>query len=106
MLSIEGACVVTASGQTVLPKSVRHRLQITDGGVIAFRTQEQTVTLHTLTEDDVHSLSLMPFLALLSADVTSQGDLLPAFFDPPSSIIDACAERIDPLRPIRGKVTL
>jgi hypothetical protein len=85
---------------------VRHRLQVASGGLVAFDVQEQTATLHGLSELEAHWMALTPFLALLEGDLASAGDALPELIDPPGLMIDPWMERCDPQRAIAGTVTL
>jgi hypothetical protein len=104
MLSIEGSCDVSALGETLLPKSVRQRLNLTAGGLLGFRLHDQSVCLQPLTAADQRLLALAPFLALLDADLAASEP--PELPDPQGPIIDLRAGHVDLRRPIAGRVAL
>ncbi len=69
---VEEFSTITAKGQTTIPKAVRQALGVGYGGRIAFRVEGHSVTVHGLPENDTSDPALVPFLALLAADIAAR----------------------------------
>lgn len=67
---IEEACTITAKGQTTVPKSVRRALRVDCGGKIAFRVENDRVTVHNARREHVDP-ALGAFLKLIENDIAA-----------------------------------
>jgi antitoxin PrlF len=65
MSVIEEVCIVTAKGQTTVPKAIRQALGVSYGGRITFRVDDGAVSVHAAGEPQ-EDPALAPFLALLA----------------------------------------
>ncbi len=111
MLVVEEICTITAKGQTTVPKAVRQALGVGYGGRIAFRVEEGSVTVHALRGDEDADPALMPFLALLQADLASRPTeavrpLTSALAARLEALTNAVGEVVDLDAPIEGEVAL
>ena len=107
---VEESCTITAKGQTTVPRTVRQALGVGYGGRIAFRVEEGSVTVHAVPEDESSDPPLIPFLALLAADIVGRPadavlPLPPAMATRMEALTDG-PERVDPDAPIEGEVAL
>ncbi len=98
---------LTAKGQTILPKPVRHRLAVTGGGFVAVQVQQDGVILQPLPAEAVHDAMLAPFLALLHADIAQhQAATQPSLLPSDAIWQDIKSAHGDFDRPIAGPVAL
>lgn len=107
---VEAVCTITAKGQTTVPKAVRQALGVGYGGRIAFRVEDETVTVHALPAEDSADPALAPFLALVEADMaTRPTDAVRPLPETLVSRLEALAgaeAEADPDAPIEGEVSL
>lgn len=104
---LEEISTITAKGQTTIPKSVRHVLGVDRGGKIAFRVDEQRVTV-IRAEAEHEDPTVDAFLAFVATDMQRRPDALTALS---SSLADRIAELtrgvpVDLNMPIEGDVAL
>jgi antitoxin PrlF len=71
MSVIEEVCIVTAKGQTTVPKAIRQALGVSYGGRITFRVDDGAVSVHAAGEPQ-EDPALAPFLALLERDIAAR----------------------------------
>jgi len=67
---IEETSTITAKGQTTVPKAVRQALGVDYGGRIAFRIEDQRVTVHN-PEAEHRDPALAAFLGLIEKDIAA-----------------------------------
>ena len=107
---VEEVCTITAKGQTTVPKAVRQALGVGYGGKISFRVTGRSVTVHALPEQEAFDPALVPFLALLEADMTARPasavlPLTPTLAARLEELAGKLGE-VDPDAPIEGEVAL
>lgn len=107
---IEEVCTITAKGQTTVPKAVRQALGVGYGGRIAFRVEDGSVTIHALSDDAEQDPALVPFLNLLTADLTRRpNQAIHSLTSALTSRLEALAGEIGEVdldAPIEGDVAL
>lgn len=108
---VEKVCIITAKGQTTVPKAVRQALGVGYGGRIAFRIERGHITVHALPAgEETEDPALAPFLALLEADLAARpAGAVHAFPDTLAERLGALAsegDEVDPDAPIEGEVSL
>ena len=107
---VEEVCTITAKGQTTVPKAIRQALGVGYGGRIAFRLEGASVTVHALPEENAADPALVPFLALLEADIASRP--AKAVCPLPEALVDRLevlateVGEVDPDALIEGEVSL
>ena len=109
MPMVEEVCTITAKGQTTVPKAVRQALGVGYGGRIAFRVEDGQVTVRAAPEADELDPALVPFLALLAADLMARQAAVQSFPEAVESRLEALAVEVgevDPEAPIEGEVGL
>jgi antitoxin PrlF len=75
---LEEVSTITAKGQTTIPKSVRHALGVDRGGKIAFRIDDQGVSvIRAVVEHEDPTVDA--FLAFVATDVERRPEALTAF---------------------------
>jgi antitoxin PrlF len=104
---LEEVSTITAKGQTTIPKSVRHVLGVDRGGKIAFRVDDQVVTV-IRAEVEHKDPTVDAFLAFIDTDIQHRPEALTALS---SSLADRIAELtrgvpVDLNMPIEGDVAL
>ena len=67
---IEETSTITAKGQTTVPKVVRQALGVDYGGRIAFRIEDEHVTVHN-PEAERRDPALAAFLGLIEKDIAA-----------------------------------
>ena len=106
---VEEICTVTSKGQTTVPKAVRQALGVSGGGRIAFRVEDEAVTVRAWQEEDDSDPALRPFLALLEADLVRRPqdvvDIPPDLAEKWDALA-ASIGRVDPDAPIEGDLAL
>ena len=106
---VEEVCTITAKGQTTVPKAVRQALGVSCGGRIAFRVEDEAVTVRAWQDEDDGDPALRPFLALLEADLIRRPQAVVAIPSDLAERWDALASSIgsiDPDVPIEGDTAL
>lgn len=104
---IEEFATVTAKGQTTVPKPVRQALGVNEGDRIAFRVDNNGVTLRRADEerDDPAITSFLTFLAKdIEKHPASLKSLSPDLVKRIASLIDGIEVDLD--APIEGEVDL
>jgi antitoxin PrlF len=104
---LEEISTITAKGQTTVPKFVRHALGLDRGGKIAFRVDEQGVSV-IRAEAEHDDPTINAFLAFLANDMERRPHALTAF---PASTAERIADltgniSVDLSAPIEGAVDL
>ena len=105
--TIEEVCIITAKGQTTVPKAIRQALGVSYGGRIAFRVEDGPVSVHAAAEPEKDP-ALAPFLALLERDIASRPEALLPLMPELAARMAAATEGVpaDPDAPIEGDVPL
>ena len=107
MSVIEEVCIITAKGQTTVPKAIRQALGVSYGGRITFRIEDGAVSVHAAA--DAHEdPALVPFLALIERDIAARPEALIPLPPELAARMTAATEgvEIDPDTPIDGEVAL
>jgi antitoxin PrlF len=104
---LEEVSTITAKGQTTIPKSVRHALGVDRGGKIAFRVNDQGVTV-IRAEVEHEDPTVDAFLAFVATDMERRPQALTVFS---GSLADRIADltqgiSVDLNVPIEGTVDL
>jgi antitoxin PrlF len=104
---IEEVCIITAKGQTTVPRIVRQALGIGYGGRIAFRIEDGTVIVHAADEPE-NDPALGPFLDLLARQVETQPETIMPLTEDLIERIEELTRGIavDPDAPIEGDAGL
>jgi len=104
---LEEVSTITAKGQTTIPKSVRQALGVDYGGKIAFRVDENGVTVHRA-DPEHDDPAIDSFLSFLAGDVQSRPEALAALSPALARRLEALTAGIavDPDAPIEGDVDL
>ena len=107
MPAIEEICVITAKGQTTVPKAIRQALGVGYGSRIAFRVEDGAVSVHAVAEPAADP-ALAPFLALLERDLAARPEALAPLTADLAARIEAATKNVsvDPDAPIAGDVAL
>lgn len=104
---LEEISTITAKGQTTVPKAVRQALGVDYGGRIAFRVDENGVSVHRA-ESEENDPAIDGFLSFLARDIERRPEAI-------LSLSPTLAERlavlmrgmeVDPDAPIDGEVDL
>jgi antitoxin PrlF len=106
-LFFEGVSTVTDKGQTTIPKSVRQALGVNPGDHLAYRVDEQGVTLRRADEAR-EDPAVAAFLTFLAGDITRNPGNLETFApDLAKRISDLIGSTsVNPDDPIDGEVAL
>jgi antitoxin PrlF len=107
MSVIEAVSTITAKGQTTVPKVVRQALRVKEGDQIAFRVEDQSVTVVSV--ESLHEDPLIGrFLAFLSKDISNRpGAVKPLSKDFVARMgVLVKGKKIDLDEPIEGEVDL
>ena len=104
---LEETSTITSKGQTTVPKSVRMALGVDYGGKIAFRVDEDGITVRRA-EADNDDPAIDPFLDLLADDLKRRPEavaaLSPALADRLAELTEGVKVDLD--APIDGDVDL
>ena len=103
----EEISTVTSKGQTTIPKTVRQALGVAEGDKIAFRVDQNGVTIRRAT-DEASDPALAAFLSLLARDIANHPEKITAF---PPALAGRIADlieigEVDPDAEIEGEVDL
>jgi len=92
-LPLEETSTITAKGQTTIPRSVRRALGVDYGGRIAFRVDEQGVTLHRV-EEDQPDPTIESFLGFLASDLARHPERVAALSPTLAARVAALTEKM------------
>lgn len=104
---LEEISTITAKGQTTIPKSVRQALGVDYGGKIAFRVDDNGVSVHRA-DPEHNDPAIDGFLSFLADDVRRRPEALaaltPALAERITALTKGVAANLD--APIDGDVDL
>lgn len=104
---LEEISTITAKGQTTIPKSVRQALGVDYGGKIAFRVDDNGVSVHRA-DAEHNDPAIDSFLSFLAGDIQRRPEALaalsPALADRLATLTKGVAVDLD--APIDGDVDL
>jgi antitoxin PrlF len=102
----EEISTISSKGQTTVPKPIRQVLGVNEGDQIAFRVDENGVTIRRANED--RDPAIVAFLSFLSRDMEAHPEKLSSLTPELARHISALTEGVefDPDAPIDGDVDL
>lgn len=104
---VEETSTITAKGQTTIPKVVRQALGVGYGGKIAFRVDEQGVSVHRA-DPEADDPALGRFLDFLARDIERRPEAIKELSPTLAARISALTKGmdVDPDEEIDGEVAL